>query len=96
VADIVLLPRAEQDIEEIWFSIYLENQTAADDLVERLFQKFNLVASHPDIGSPRPNLGDGIRLLIEHPYVVPYRHQNGVVTIIRVLHGARDLFDALG
>jgi plasmid stabilization system protein ParE len=48
------------------------------------------------LGQLRPDLGIAIRVLVEHPYIVPYRYQTeNLVEIVRVLHGARDITDAL-
>ena len=49
------------------------------------------LAKFPASGSPRPNLGVAARVKLVHPYVVIYDHHEDVVTILRVLHGHRDM-----
>jgi plasmid stabilization system protein ParE len=44
----------------------------------------------PDIGPPRHALGPA-RVVIILPYLVIYEHQENVVTVLRVLHGKRNI-----
>lgn len=54
----------------------------------------------PGIGTTRPELGDGIRMLPHGRYLIIYRRVNTGLRIERILHGARDIggddFDAVG
>jgi plasmid stabilization system protein ParE len=45
----------------------------------------------PDSGSLRPALGVRIRVNLVYPYVVIYRHADGVVSVLRILHGSRNI-----
>jgi toxin ParE1/3/4 len=56
VADYKLTPRAQQDLRDIWSTIAVENEPAVDKLPNRLFDKFELVEIHPEMGPPRPEL----------------------------------------
>jgi toxin ParE1/3/4 len=56
VADYKLTPRAQQDLRDIWRTIAAENEPAADKLLNRLFDKFELVALNPEMGPPRSEL----------------------------------------
>ncbi len=51
------------------------------------------LALFPDSGAPRPKIGLRIRIGIVHPYVVIYRHAevDGIVTVLRVVHGSRKI-----
>ncbi|HRF06610.1 type II toxin-antitoxin system RelE/ParE family toxin [Accumulibacter sp.] len=42
-------------------------------------------------GAPRPELGDGVRVLPHRRYLIFYRSDENVVRIARVLHSARDV-----
>ena len=52
---------------------------------------YRRLADFPDIGSPRPALGDFVRVAFVHPFLVIYEHTDDLVTIFRVLHGRRDV-----
>jgi len=43
--------------------------------------------AHPE----RPQLGPGLRVAFHGAYAIYYRPAEEVVTLVRVLHGARDL-----
>jgi toxin ParE1/3/4 len=92
VADVLLLPAAENDLEDIWLSIALDKPRAADRQVEKIMTRIERLGAFPEIGTIRLDLGLSIRLLVEPPYVIPHRFDGmSTVEIIRVLHGARDL-----
>lgn len=50
MANYLLSPKAEEDIRNIWRSIAPENEPAADALLMRLMEKFELAASQPMMG----------------------------------------------
>ena len=57
---------------------------------ERLYDRR---AAHPASGAPRPSSGRDIRIAIVLPYVVIYRYDADadVVTVLRILHGCRNI-----
>ena len=96
MAEVVILPLATNDLEEIWSVIAFDSPRAADRMVHRIVQRMGALEQFPELGPRRPDLGTNVRILIEHPYIVPYRYETGKrVEVIRVLHGARDLFDEM-
>jgi toxin ParE1/3/4 len=52
---------------------------------------YDRLADFPDIGPPRPTLGPNVRISFLHPYALIYRHIDDTVTVLRVLHGKRDI-----
>ncbi|MGO9173471.1 MAG: type II toxin-antitoxin system RelE/ParE family toxin [Rhodomicrobium sp.] len=52
---------------------------------------FDRLADFPDIGAPRPKLGPHTRIGIVPPYVAVYDHKDDLVTVLRVLHGRRNI-----
>ncbi|MBO6554459.1 MAG: type II toxin-antitoxin system RelE/ParE family toxin [Roseitalea sp.] len=90
MARFLLSPRAEQDIGDIWRTIVVENPAAADKLVRRFFEKFELAATQPNMGAPRPELSQTARILIEGSYILIYEPLADCVLIVAVVHGARD------
>ncbi|WP_342778207.1 MULTISPECIES: type II toxin-antitoxin system RelE/ParE family toxin [Mesorhizobium] len=66
-----LTPRAAQDLRDIWHTIAIDNEKAADKLLMRIFAKLELVAQHPKMGTAQPELSATARVLIERRL---YRH----------------------
>lgn len=93
MADYIITPQAEKDIDEILLFIAADNLEAAISFQERLTDRFEMLAENPKTGRARPELKENIRSFPEGNYLVFYREWAGIVAIVRVLHGARDLDD---
>lgn len=52
---------------------------------------FDRLGEFPGIGAPRPKLGPHARIGIVPPYVAIYDHEGDTVTVLRVLHGRRNI-----
>lgn len=91
MANLRVTPQAEDDLEEIWLTIALDNPSAADKLLRRIGTKLDRLSQFPDLGSPRPEIAAAARMLVEGNYVVLYEVIDDTVEIVRVVHGARDL-----
>jgi toxin ParE1/3/4 len=84
-------PRASADLSEIWEFIAQEKIERADAFIDRIDEKFRVLAAQPLMGRERKELGKGIRSLAMAPYVIFYEALPDGVIIVRVLHGARDV-----
>jgi toxin ParE1/3/4 len=103
-ARIVVSPRADDDVLGIidYYTFEVGNERIANRFVDALKRTYAGAAKHPGMGSPRwqwtsPRLA-GVRscLIQEFPsYLVFYRPTEGMIEVIRVLHGARDIVTAL-
>ncbi len=91
MASYIVTPNAEKDIDEILLFIAADNVDAAIAFNERLISRFELLADNAKIGRERPELKQDLRSFPEGNYLVFYREWSGIVAIVRVLHGARDL-----
>jgi toxin ParE1/3/4 len=49
-----------------------------------------VVRQSPLIGTTREQFGVGLRVMFHHPYAIYYQVSGQTLTIVRVLHGARD------
>jgi toxin ParE1/3/4 len=86
--------QALEDLDAIWNYIARDNVTAADRLIDRLYGRFKLLAEFPESGELQPYLSDGhYRRIVQGNYVVYYLPDDADVTIVRVLHAAREEFD---
>ncbi len=90
-------PRAEADLDEIWFYVAKESGSLeiANRLIDNLTDRFFVLAGFPYIGRPRDeDFGPGCRSVTAGEYVIVYCVENEDALILRVVHGRRDL-DAL-
>ena len=86
-----ITPAAETDLAEIWAYIAEDSPTAATAFIEQIEGKFEPLLAFPGIGTPRDQLAPGLRALPTKAYVIYYVADDEAVTIVRVVHGARDV-----
>ena len=88
---VIIQPRAQTDMDEIWTYIAQRNRQAADRLSDRIVERFEMLGRQPLIGESFGHISPGVRRVVEGNYVSYYEIEADVVFIRRVLHGARDL-----
>lgn len=82
---------AARDLGKIWDYISEDDPDAADRLLSRIEDRARLHAEFPQSGSPRPELGAGVRSFVVGNYIIFYRPIPGGIRLLRVLNAARDL-----
>lgn len=82
---------AERDLEEIHDYIARDSVANALIFLERLDHRCRRLAEMPRVGRKRPELAVNVRSVSEGRYVIFYRPRDEGITVLRVLHGARDL-----
>ena len=91
-----LTERAEADVDEITDFIAADNIDAAVKVVLALEDAFVLLASRPGIGHARADLTDRpLKCWSVYSYLVVYDPASDPLTIVTVLHGARDVAQML-
>jgi plasmid stabilization system protein ParE len=93
MARVVVSDEAKRDVRRILSDLA---ERAGYRVAERYAEDFKATyrrLSHfPDSGPPRPGLGIRARIAIVHPYIVIYDHvDDATVTVLRVLHGKRNI-----
>jgi toxin ParE1/3/4 len=83
--------RALTDLASIVDYLSDFNPNAAHRLVDRLEERWELLATQPRSGASRPDLGSELREVIVGEYLSIYRLDDDEVEIVRVLHGRRDI-----
>lgn len=90
--------QARNDLLDIYVMIGLEQQAAAERYFDRIEASCQLLKSQPRMGVRRTDIRASMRMLVEAPYLILYRTDPdteegpvGVVEIIRVVDGRRDL-----
>jgi addiction module RelE/StbE family toxin len=80
---------AEDELDEVWSFIAVDNIDAADRTVERLRLAAATLGEHPGIGR-LGRMADTRELVVPSlPYLLIYRVVGQTVFILRVYHGAR-------
>jgi toxin ParE1/3/4 len=84
--------RAYEDLADIWTWIASEADVdTADAYSARLRGFLAKLTDFPRRGAPRDDLRPGIRSLVfERTIMIFYGLDDSVVTIVRIVHGARD------
>jgi toxin ParE1/3/4 len=85
------LPRAQEDLLDIWCHIGCDNPYQADRYLDFLEGKLNLLATTPGMGRLCYNLAQGLRVFPVDDYLIFYLQTDPGIDIVRVLHGARDI-----
>jgi toxin ParE1/3/4 len=93
-----LSPRARRDLLAAVRWIAKDNPTAARALRDAVVRAAKLIGTHSQVGSLRPDLADEpyrFVVLTGFPYVIVYNAERRSPLIVRILHAARDLPEAL-
>jgi len=69
----------------------LDNVVAATRFVDRIVEKFPLIATHPLMFPARLDIAPDARSFAFRDYLILYRVAEDWVQIVRVVHGARNL-----
>ncbi len=82
---------SDDDLLQIARYLRERNPAAARSLMDEINRKFLSLTYFPFIGRDRSNLRPGIRSVVAGIYVIFYRVEPDQITIMRVLHGRRDI-----
>ena len=83
---------ARTDLLEVWLFIAEENLNAADRVLETIEQEAGILATQPLMGRARPDLAHDIRTWpTSTSYTLFYVAESDNITVVRVLHHARDV-----
>ena len=83
--------RARLDLLHIWNHIASDNVTAARKMRGELFKSVRVLADNPGFGHPRDDVPDPrLRFYSVRPYVIAYLPETHPLTVVRIVHGARD------
>ena len=83
---------AKADLLEAWLFIAEASVDAADGVVDAIHQEAQTLSLQPLMGRGRPDLADGVRSWpTSTRYILFYVPSDEGVTVLRVLHHARDV-----
>ena len=86
-----LTERAREDLREIWDYVSERNLSAADALLERLFEVAGTLSEQPRSGRARPELRPELRSFPVGEYLLFFVPVDEGIEVKRVLHGHRDI-----
>lgn len=94
--DLIIKPRARQDVQE--HAAYLDDQSAnaGDRFLAELEHVLGRLATFPALGRPWPSLSPAHRdvrraVLPKLPFSIFYRPTKTAIEVVRVLHHAQDV-----
>ena len=87
--DIIWLDRARREVIQIREYIAKENPRAARQVARRILESAGKLRTTPNIGRPGRLYGTRERVITGTPFIILYRVRDGVIEILRVIHGAR-------
>jgi toxin ParE1/3/4 len=96
VRQVLRTSAAEQDLEEILTFLLDLDHTAADRFVTELDALCRLLTSQPGVGRRRDDLGPSVRSRVIGFHVLFYRATDDTLTVLRIIHGSRDIPAAFG
>lgn len=89
-------PQAQRDLNDIWGYIAQENPDAADRLIHAIEEATRMLAELPGIGHTRFDVSASqYRFWRVQSYLIAYRVSSAELTVVRVIHGARDIRNQL-
>ena len=96
MARVTRRPLAAADILDIWDHIAEDSIEQADRWVDKLDEKFKLIATQPLMGRARDELAADLRSFPFGRYVIFYQPIEHGIDVVRVLHSARDIDAVFG
>jgi len=91
MADVVFRRAALRDLEQIVARIAIDDPNAARRFRDRILARIAVLRDFPESAQPRPEFGADVRTIPVGRYIVFVRVVVPKVTVLRVIHGARDL-----
>lgn len=85
-----LLPRARADLDGIADYISQDNPHAALRMHARFIATFESLSAQPRMGVELLDIKKGLRYFPVKPYLIFYQIDDEVLSIVRVLHSARE------
>ena len=97
-AELVWRPQALEDLRDIYVTIGLDNEEAAERVYSAIETRAETLLSFPRMGPRRPEIAATARMLVEGAYLIFYElypdtdeGQTTTIEIVRVVDGRREL-----
>ncbi len=87
--DIIWLDRARREVIHIREYIAMDNPRVAQQVARRILEIAEKLRATTNIGRPGRLYGTRELVITGTPFIILYRVRDGVIEILRVIHGAR-------
>lgn len=92
MARVVYTESAQADLLDAWSFIAQDSLEAADRVLDTIEREASILASQPMMGRLRPELAEALRSWpTSMSYILYYLADASGITVVRVLHHARDV-----
>ncbi len=81
---------AREDLSEIWKFIAQDNEAIATQFLNKLYTTCIHISDIGVVGRSRPELGKNVLSYSFKQYVIFFIRTKNKLTVLRILHGARD------
>ena len=88
---VIVTDQADNDLMQILSYLSAQSSQVAQSIAAEINRSFENLSFFPLSGSPRARLGPDVRSIVVPPYLILYAVRRDHVTILRVLHGSRDI-----
>ena len=92
MAMVYILPKAEEDLVDIWLYIAEDSPQNADNFLDKLHERMDRLADFPEIGVSRPELPGEVKSFPVDRYLLFYRPVESGIELVRVLHASKDIY----
>lgn len=87
---LIWLQEAVFDLQEVRHYIAQDNPLAANKVAQKILQAVNLLSEQPEMGRSGRILHARELIILNTPYIIPYRVRNNSIEILRVYHCAME------
>lgn len=92
MAQVLFSQSAQSDLLEAWLFIAEQTPAAADRVLDAIHREAKALSLQPMMGRSRPELAEGVRSWpTSTSYILFYLADAEGITVLRVLHHARDI-----
>jgi len=89
---LVITRRAQSDLDEIWEYIAQDSFDAANRVEDEIHREIRNLVPFPGKGHLREDVNDKtLRFWKVYSYLITYRYDDASLTVVRVIHGARNI-----
>ncbi len=89
---VIVMPAARRDFSTLMHELTEKaGGRIAEKYARRIERGTERLQYFPHSGSPRPGLGDNVRIWVVRPYLMIYEVEEDVVYLLRILHGKRNI-----
>lgn len=86
---VVTSAAARTDLVQIWLYVARDNEQAADRVLDKISEKFELLSELNELGTRCDELLPDLRFSTVFNYVIYYRPIEDGIEVLRVVHGAQ-------